>query len=77
MFGKFSRRALDKQLGLNHGYWNCYRFPHGSWISGMFFSGLDFRIRSGFRVRIGFNGIWIGFYRIGFGFQDRIKRARS
>jgi hypothetical protein len=39
LLGKLSRRALDKQLVLKHGYWNCYRLPHGSWISGMLFSG--------------------------------------
>jgi hypothetical protein len=87
LLGKLSRRALDKQLVLRHGYWNCFRFSHGSWISGLFFSGLDFRIRFasgfdqdlvfqdrlGFSNRIGFSGTdWI--FRTGYGFSERIGR---
>ena len=42
---KIQQEVTDKQLVLNQGYWNCHRFPHGSWISGCFSLNLDFRIR--------------------------------
>jgi hypothetical protein len=57
LLGKLSRRALDKQLVLKHGYWNCFRFPMDLGFQECFSSGLDFRIRftSGFD-RVGFSG---------------------
>ena len=41
LFGKFSRRARDKQLVFEHGYWNCFRFPTDLGFLDCSSSGLD------------------------------------
>jgi hypothetical protein len=73
LFGKLSRRALDKQLILKTQVLELFPDSHGSWISGTFFLRIGLKNKVVPSFRFGFSGqVQVFSDRIGFSGSDRL-----